>query len=313
MRSSSLLLASCTLLLCLGNHARADGPLGGRAYAWDSVGLAPFDIERPLTDEEKETLRIVKSGELAQAEAKSWKTIYSGKKSFLSAWVLVQCARTKNTYPILYQVVRKLEKDKVAPQISAYLRYETSRLVNLNYHPRTVSNLDPEKIRLLDDLKQERDRCRRYSDENLPIAIAIHNYFGYWILFDREVYEAYRKAHPKGPDIRPLLCSTYNSGRLVGSESRKAGRPVLKGEDPQEPQPLKVIALAEEMLHENPKRVVAHYFLAKAYYYIHQDQKAIAEMKIVANDPNSLEWYRVVARRFLARPDGRAFNVAIVN
>ena len=126
----------------------------------------------------------------------------------------------------------------------------------------------------------------------------------------RSRIEAFLARHPKKPDLRLFICRLYLHGEFSGENferSRKERRIYLLGKDPREPQPDKIIPVAQQLLKENPKNWTARYYLARAYRLKRQDKEALAHFKAVADEPTAPEPFRSVAQAFVKEQSDSVF------
>lgn len=306
-------IITCLSLLLVA-HPFAGEPekiLGGRYLSWDPVGLAPLDYEKPLTSTEKQMLDLARKGEAGQASTIAWRDILDGKKSFVSVWMLVQCSRVLKRSPNLYTDVQNLDRKKVDPAVFAYLRYETCRLAYTEF----MESGKSERVlgnKLDQELRDARKAARKFAEDNLPIATAISHFYGFDAAFGREVIESYHNKHPKGPEVRLLMARVYCSGERHLPIDSKLKRPILYGAD-FEPKPEKAIAICNELIQENPKNWVAHYYKANAFSKLGKDKDAMREFKLVAAAEDAPDPFRTISKRFLTDPTARAFRIPIVH
>jgi hypothetical protein len=308
------MIAIRRLLVALGvawisacSSAVAQSALGGRPYSWDSLGVLPLTAERPLTKEERRMLDDIDAHELGRAENRAWALLRSQRDPFVAAWVVVQVARVTTRVSQLQARLGPLDTKKTTSPTELYLRYQACRL-SLERTPGLMGGRqNPEYVRRQEELACIRDLCAPFAKRHLPVMVALAQNAHTPVPMTRRLAEDYRATHPKRPDIRPFLCRVYLGGRINLALSQKNRRPTLTGNDPHEPDPHRMIEICQEILRDDPKAGLGHYYMGRAFYLLGKDKDALREFTIVADEAKCPEPFRLAAQRFIARPDNRAF------
>ncbi len=237
----------------------------GRPLAWDPYGAYGLDAEGPVPKADAEILAQVQAGELGKAEVLCRNRLRADGSDVLPAWALGQIVRVRRTGADEYR--RFVEGHVAEPASPAVLLYRLhvcrSAFNGTMGLPYTKDKFDRRQV-VYGEMRTLCDLLRPCADAHLGVAIAITQISPSYALSNRATLESYRRANPKGADVRPLLCQAYNGGVGYGLAVFEDGHRE-KLSHPDEPQPKKALEVALSILKDRPDDPLGHFHAGRSY------------------------------------------------
>ena len=280
-------------------------PALGRELAWDPYGIYPLDADCPLTKAGAEIVKDLQEAELGRAELLARYRLKVDKDDLVPAWALGQIVRARKAALKEYLQMR-VQLAKPASETVLFYRFHVCRLASLEVRDdrRPASRERYKEIE--NNLVLLRDRCRPFGSQRLGFAIGLSQSRIAWADVNRDVLAAYGRSHPRGPDVRPLLCRAFVSGTLYFMDGKPLNDPHL----PQAPVPEACLEITKGMLEERPDDPFGLYYAGRAHFMLGKKDLAMKEIKAALDGKRLPEAFQQVARTFLNHPSESAFHPA---
>lgn len=293
----------------------------GRPLAWDRYGAYALDAQGPLPKEDADLVEQVMLGELGRAEARARARMAKAGDDMVPPWILGQILRVRRAALAVYEGDVRERVDAPASPAILFYRYEVCRLAyDAEVHaPKRPDQATFERTR--GEMGRLRARLLPFSRRSLGLTIGLTQ-AGMWMKVvsssriapwgpvNRAVLEAYWADNPKGVDVRPLLCQTYNTGVIYGLSTFPDGHRERLFR-PDEPQPRRALEIARSILKDRPDDPLGHFCAGRSDAILNQGELATKELRKAIATGKLPPFYETAARRYLETGSQNAFRPTV--